>query len=586
MTKKIRSLYSVDSENLVGSPIKRFFRLLDKERKEIILIYFYAIFNGLIALSLPLGVQAIISTILGGEITSSWVILIVIVLIGFALSGIVQIMQLTISEVIQQRIFARASFEFVFRIPRMKLEALNKYYTPELINRFFDVITIQKGLSKILMDFSAAILSIIFGLILLSFYDFSFVFFGLLVLTVLAIIINYTGKKGLKTSIAESKYKYEVVHWLQEVARAMSIYKLAGYTDIPMKRTDYLVGKYVEERKKHFKVLLGQYISITGFKTLTSGGLLVIGSILLIKQKINIGQFVATEIVIISIVTSVEKLILTMETIYDVLTGIEKMGNVTDLPIEEEEGINFEEIDTGKGVKIEVKDLSYQFPGAGRYGLKDINFTIHAGEKVCIAGFNGSGKSTLLNIIATLFHDYQGVITFNDFSLKNLNLMSVRSYAGESLSNKELVNGTIEENISMGRDDISFQDVKNASKFIGLDDYVQKLPIGYYTTMVPGDMTVPRSVINKITIARSIAEKPRLFLLDEIFLNMQRDEKNRVIDFFTEDSKPWTMLAATTDARFASQCDKIIILNNGKIEDIGTFMEISKKPYFDNIFQV
>ena len=584
MAKKIRSLYSVDSEDLVGSPLKRFFRLIDKEKKDVLLIYFFAIFNGMIALTLPLGVQAIISIILGGQITISWVLLVTIVIIGIALSGIIQVIQLSISEAMQQRIFARASFEFVFRIPRMKLEALTKYYTPELVNRFFDVLTVQKGLSKILMDFSTNALSVFFGLVLLSFYDSSFVFFGIFVLVILAIILNYTGKKGLKTSIAESKYKYEIAHWLQEVARAMSIYKLAGYTKIPMQRTDYLVGNYVESRKKHFKVLMGQYFSIISFKTIISGGLLILGSLLLIRQKINIGQFVASEIVILSIVNSVEKLILTLETIYDVLTGIEKMGNVTDLPIEMEEGINFEEIDTGKGVKVEVKNMSYRFPGAERDTLKDINFTLEPGEKICVAGFNGSGKSTLLNIIATLFHEYKGVITFNGYSLNNLNLMSVRSFAGESLSNKELVNGSIEENISMGRDDITFTDVKRAATYVGLDDYVQKLPIGYNTVIVPGDMTVPRSVVNKITLARSIAENPRIFLLDEIFLNMQRDEKDKIIDFFTDSSKLWTMIAATSDAKFASKCDKIIILNDGKIEDIGTFVEISQKPYFDNLF--
>lgn len=308
------------------------------------------------------------------------------------------------------------------------------------------------------------------------------------------------------------------------------------------------------------------------------------GTLLLINGKISIGQFVAAEIVILSIVNSVEKLVLTLETIYDVLTGIEKIGNVTDLPIEDEEGINFESIDTGKGIKIDVKKLSYRFPGAKKQTLKDVSFSLGPGEKVCVAGFNGSGKSTLLNIVATLFHEYDGVITYNDYSIKTLNLASVRSFTGESLSDKELINGSIEENISMGRENITFQDVKEAATYVGLDDYIQSQALGYDTVIVPHDMTVPRSMINKITLARSIAEKPRLFLLDEIFLNMQRDDKDKIIDFFTDESKPWTMMAATTDAKFASRCDKVIILNNGTIQDIGSFSEIAQKPYFDNIF--
>jgi len=584
MPKKIRSLYSVDSEDLVGSPVKRFFRLIEKEKKEVILIYIYAIFNGLINLTLPIGIQAIISTIDGGAITSSWVLLVSIVIIGIALAGIIQVFQLSVSETIQQRIFARASFEMAFRIPRMKLEALIKYYAPELMNRFFDVTTIQKGLTKILIEFSTSLLQIFFGLLLLAFYHSSFVFFGLAVLLIIFIIIRYTGQKGLQTSIAESRYKYETAHWLEEVARAMSIYKLAGYTEMPFRRTDFLVSNYLEERKKHFKVLLGQYISVIGFKTIVTGGLLILGSILVVNNDINIGEFVACEIVILSISSSVEKLILKMETIYDVLTALEKIGNITDLPIESEEGVNFDDIDTGEGVKIELKNVSYKFPDSDKHTLRDLSFTINEGEKVCVSGFSGSGKSTLLNIISTVLHNYSGVVTFNDYSLKNLNLFSLRGFAGESLSNKELINGTIEENISMGRDDISFQDVKKAAKYIGLDDYIQKLPLGYNTVIVPGDLTVPRSVVNKITIARSIAENPRFFVLDDILVNMQREDKDGIIDFFTGDDKPWSLIVATNDAKFASQCDKIIILNDGQIEDIGTFIEISQRPYFDNIF--
>jgi len=584
MAIKIRSLYSVDSEDLVGSPLKRFFRLIDREKKEVVLIYIYAIFNGLINLSLPLGIQAIISTIIGGQLTSSWVILISIVILGISLSGVMQVMQLMISEAIQQRIFARASFEFAFRVPRMKLEALLKYYAPELMNRFFDITTVQKGLSKILMEFSSSILQVLFGLILLTFYDSSFVFFGIFIIIIVFLIIRYSGPKGLQTSIAESRFKYETAHWLEEIARAMSIYKLAGYTDMPFRRTDYLVSNYLDERKRHFRILLGQYISIIGFKVLVSGGLLILGSVLVINQKINIGQFVASEIVILTIISSVEKLILTMETIYDVLTALEKMGNITDLPIESEEGVNFEDIDTGEGVKIELKNVSYKFPDSERETIDGISFTVNPGEKVCVSGFSGAGKSTLLNIISTILHNYTGVVTFNDYSLKNLNLLSLRSYAGESLSNKELINGTIEENISMGRDDISFKDVKEAAEYIGLDEYVQRLPLGYNTVIIPGDLTVPRSIVNKITIVRSIAENPRFFVLDDVLMNMQREDKDRIIDFFTGDDKPWSLIVATNDAKFASQCDKIIILNNGKIEDIGTFMEISQRPYFDNIF--
>ena len=159
--------------------VKRFFGLLSLDKKEITYIYVYAIFSGLITLSIPLGVQAIIGLIAGGALSASLIVLVLIVTAGTALTGILKVMQLTVTETIQRRIFARSAFDFSYRIPRFKMEKLTDYYAPELVNRFFDTITLQKGLPKILVDFSSAVLQIVFGLILISFYHPFFVFFGL-----------------------------------------------------------------------------------------------------------------------------------------------------------------------------------------------------------------------------------------------------------------------------------------------------------------------------------------------------------------------------------------------------------------------
>ncbi|MCB0675663.1 MAG: ABC transporter ATP-binding protein, partial [Saprospiraceae bacterium] len=258
-------------------PVKRLFRLLELDRKDITFIYLYAIFAGLITLSLPLGIQAIIGLIAGGAMSSSLVLLIVVVTVGTALTGLLKVMQLTVTETLQRRIFTRSAFEFAFRIPRIRMESLAREYPPELVNRFFDTLTLQKGLPKILMDFSTAFLQIIFGLILISFYHPFFVFFGLILLLVLAAIFRFTGPGGLKTSLQESKYKYAVAHWLQELARSVTTFKLSGTSRFPLEQTDGLVVNYLDARRQHFRILLFQYGNIVAFKTIVTGALLILG---------------------------------------------------------------------------------------------------------------------------------------------------------------------------------------------------------------------------------------------------------------------------------------------------------------------
>ena len=166
------------NENLINTPLKRFFGLLKSEKKEIYAIYFYAVLNGLVSLSLPLGIQAILNFILGGRLTTSWVILVIIVALGVIFGGFLQVSQLYLSEKLQQRVFSNSAIEFAYRLPRLKMESLRGKYAPELVNRFFDTINLQKGLSKLLIDFSTASLQVFFGLILLAIYHPFFIIFS------------------------------------------------------------------------------------------------------------------------------------------------------------------------------------------------------------------------------------------------------------------------------------------------------------------------------------------------------------------------------------------------------------------------
>ena len=240
------------------SPWQRFLGLIELERKDVLQVAYYAIFAGLVSLSLPLGIQAIINLIQGAQITTSWILLVILVTMGVAFAGILQLMQMRIIETIQQRIFTRASFEFTYRFPKMKMDESRKYYPPELANRFFDTLTVQKGLAKLLVDVPAAVLQIIFALILLAFYHPFFIVFGFLLLGLSYVVFKFTAQKGMKTSLEESKNKYKVAHWIQEVARAVTSFKLSGSTNLSLTKNDELVSKYLEARDSHFKILYSQ----------------------------------------------------------------------------------------------------------------------------------------------------------------------------------------------------------------------------------------------------------------------------------------------------------------------------------------
>ena len=564
-------------------PVKRFLKLLSVDKKEIFYVYLYAAFNGIIYLSLPLGIQAIISQVLANQLSTSWVILIFVVTLGTMVFGALQVMQMAITEMLQQRIFARSAFEFAFRFPRMKMEALMNYFPPELVNRFFDTMNIQKALPKILIDFSTAALQILFGLILLSFYHPFFVFFGIGLLVLLLLIIWITGAKGLRTSLEESNYKYQVVYWLEEIARTLSTFKLAGDTDLALRKTDELVSSYLIARKQHFRVLVTQFANFVGFKTLITAGLLVLGSILLIRREINVGQFVASEIIILIVLSSVEKLMMSMETVYDVLTAVEKIGKVTDLPLERPSGINFNEITQPEGIKLSLQHVSFNIPGSPHVSIKDVSFQIEPGEKVCISGFTGAGKTILLNLISGLYDSYSGMISYNDFSIRDIDLLTVRSFIGDCLSQKILFRGTVLENLTMGRPEIDLRDVQWALERLNLNEFVQSLPNGLHTMLVPEGIQIPQGISRKLILARCLAKRPQLLVMEDFFSLWEPKDRSQICEFLTC-GEMQTVVAISNDKMFASLCDRVIVLDQGKVMDMDSYYNITSKRYFAEIF--
>lgn len=322
----------MDSKGNQITPIRRVILLLDPYRREIRYIFLYALVAGLISLSLPLGIQAIIGLIAGGSISASWGLLVLFVVLGALFSGALLIMQHAITEYLQRRIYSDAALDFALRFPQLNLEELHKEHLPELVNRFFDVMNVQKGVAKILIDGSAASLQIVLGLMLLSVYHPTFVLFSLGLLLILALLFYWTAPQGVETSLKESKEKYKLAYWLEEVGRTVATFKLAGTNRFAVEKADELVSNYLDARAKHWRILLIQFISGLFFRVLVIGGYLILGSLLVMNNQINLGQFVGSEILVIFIVNAVEKLVVLHETAYDVITATEKLGQVSDLP--------------------------------------------------------------------------------------------------------------------------------------------------------------------------------------------------------------------------------------------------------------
>jgi len=542
----------------------KLFRLLRLDGKEITALYLLSILSGLIQLSLPLGIQAIINFAIvatgRNQLPASMWVLIFLVVLGVLFTGMLKINQMKIVEKIQQKIFTRFSFEFSQRIPKLNVKSIDQYHLPELVNRFFDIPTLQKSMAKLLLDIPTAVIQLCFGLILLAFYNSVFIVFGIILLVILYLILYISSPKGFEASLEESNYKYEIAGWIQEIARGIKTFKFFNTYNLHLEKTNTFLEGYLNSRNRHFQILKLQYWSLVVFKILITAAMLIVGGILLIRQDINLGQFIAAEIIILTIMSAVEKLIISLETVYDLLTSVEKITKITDKPIDEDGSYEFVK---KLGIEIEAKNLSFGFHNT--FILKDISFHIQPGQKVAITGDGDSGKTILLRMLTGVFQDFEGDLSFNQIPINNYNLNTLRNHIGIYMQKQDIFSATLWDNITLGNPELNEQDVIDTFKLVGLEQFFRGLNKGFDTHLEPTGKQLSASTVQKLLIARSLLNQPSLLLLDEP-MKLIADDIKQSIQNYLFGLKDVTIVFTTNDPALIAKCDLVIHLEKGQIK--------------------
>jgi ATP-binding cassette subfamily B protein len=529
------------------SPVARIWQLIQEERSTFSSIYFYAILAGLIQLSLPVGIQSIINFVLGGTFSTSLIILIIAVVAGVLATGLMYINQMKLIEKIQQTLFVRYTQGIANKLPLIDLRKADEQYLPELVNRFFEIPALQKGLSKLLLDFPTASIQILFGLILLSFYHPAFILFGILLILVLGGILYYTGAQGLASSLEESRHKYSLAAWLEEMARGIKAFKFEPDGPVLTRNAERRTIRYLEKRTEHFMILLFQYRLLVAFKTIITLGMLLVGSILLLDQQLNIGQFIAAEIVIIIVIGAVEKLIGNLDSVYDVLTSVDKIAKVTDK--EEELSGKLTMPWRNEGISVRMRNLRFGFQD-NQPILQVPVAEIPAGAKACIVGPEGSGKSTLLQLMGSIYTGFEGELSFDGIPISNYQLDTLRSQIGISLSGQHIFQGTVWENVTLARMEIPIDELMDIARKIHFDKQIQSWEAGWDTKVSPLGARLSGSTIRKILLLRALAKKPRLLLLEDPWRGCSAADRRAIQDFLLQLPNSVTVVVVTNDAEF------------------------------------
>jgi ABC-type bacteriocin/lantibiotic exporter with double-glycine peptidase domain len=552
--------------------LRKLFHLLRQEKRDLWVLVVYSIIAGLLGLVVPLSSQAIVNAVQLGVVTPQLVVLSVAVGLGVLFLGLFNVLESYIVDFLKQRLFVRAALDVATRLPRIRMDSLDEY-APELVNRFFDVLTIQKSLTKLLIDGMSALLVALVGLILLAVYHPIFIIFDIVLIIFAVIVVFVLSYNGMETSIKESKKKYALVEWLEEIARSHGSFKIYSTNEFIMNRVDGITTEYVEAHKKHFAVLARQLIGSAIFRAVASAGILGLGGILVIEQSLSIGQLVAAELVILSVLNSLEKLITQFDMFYDLLTAVDKLSHITDKPLEDTHGEPFER---GYGpATLRFHNVHFSYPD-GTTALHDTSFEIPARMNTSIIGVSGSGKTTITNLLARLYEAESGSTLLNGQELRHIRIDDARAAVGIVTTNLEIFHGTVRENILMGRH-YTTEELTWALEMAQVYDEIITLPEGLNTPVQATGGNLSESLLCRIMIARAIVSKPQLLVLDEAFHTLDEALKIHILDAMY-DCQYWTIVDVSNDTENIRRADNIIALKRGTVVESGPLETLAANP--------
>ncbi len=557
------------------SPIRRLLQNVAQDKGDLIALFIYTVVTGLLALVVPVATQSLVNTIAQRIFVQNLVVLTAMVLFFTLFTAVLRLMQLSLVELLQQRIFARTAIQLAGHLPRIKNSAIQGEYAPELVNRFFDVLTIQKTTAKLLLDGLAAFLQTCVGLVLLAFYSPLLLGFDFFILVFIGFVCFVLGYRGLRTSIDESIQKYKVAGWLEELARCHISLKMDGSVDMAVERADNLVTGYIKARRGHFRVTFRQAFGNYFFQAIATTATLGAGGWLVIQGNLTLGQLVASELIILSVVSALDKLISQSEQFYDLLTGLDKVGHLTDMPTERRGGQMMPSRETGVTILCRGVRFSY-VPGSEV--LSDLNFSLSAGDRVSLVGASGAGKSTLAALLCGLEEPHFGTIELNGIDVRQVDLQSLRNVVALVGDINEVVEGTVEENIRFGRTSPTSEDIRWAIEVAQLTEDIARMPLGINTPIVSAGRNISRGQMQRLLIARALVERPQLLILDEAFTGIDERTKIKILDAIYDPQNHWTIIDISHDAEVVLRSGAVQVLSEGNIVETNTPANLAQQP--------
>ncbi|MCB1748946.1 MAG: ABC transporter ATP-binding protein [Gammaproteobacteria bacterium] len=497
--------------------------VLRPERRFYVLMLVYGVAISALGLSVPLSVQVLIGTVVNAALVDQVLVLALVLLVLLVLAGLFMAVQVYLMELFERRFFSRIVSEVTLRLLYARFDHLERINRDSLVNRYFDVMTVQKSLPPLLTGGLATALQSAVGITLTSFYHPLFLAFNVAVLGCAYLVFRLFHGGAARSSLDLSGTKYDTANWLETLARSNALFKSARGIDYALAHTTRVREAYVAQHRRHFHYTFAQIVGFLLLYAGASAALLGIGGWLVIRGQLTIGQLVAAELILAAIFYGLTRIGYYLELYYDLYAALGKLVQLFALP--------HEHIRASDGIETWSPAVVF---AAARMALPGGDFTLdlalEPGRRVLLI----TRTSTQVKAITDLLHNHArpgaGRVLLGGHDVEDFNAHRLRDEV-QVLDAAPLPECTIAEYLGIAAPGLSRAAMRALLDTVGLDLELPSTAQTLDTALTPYGHPLSTAGVTKLRIAHALAARPQVLVLTPQFDALSLEARTRILRY-------------------------------------------------------
>ncbi|MBL6665164.1 MAG: ABC transporter ATP-binding protein [Rickettsiales bacterium] len=548
----LEKVYKPFNNDLTRPKIFKYLKLiLGKDLKFLYLAILYSVLISIFTLALPISVQLLINSVAFVTLTQPIIVLGLVLFVVLVFSGILNIFQTYLVEIFQRKFFARMSAEISMQIYKSDHSRIQESNQTELVNRFFDVTTVQKIVPKFVTETASLILQVVFGLILVAFYHPALLLFNVFVILAMYLIWNLFYRKSTLYAFVESRRKYDMAGWLEEIARNTDSFKSEVAQKYARLKVNFLTQQYLKERKKHFYYLFRQIIALFLLYAIANALLLIFGGYLVINNQLSLGQLVASELVLSAILYRISKFGKDFENFYDLVAACEKLSQFYNIPLT-----------SNKGISMSYEKLDITFEKVEKHFLNDdyqFNLRFEDDKSYLISTNNSSTQALLMDLLKRYELCDRGSILFNNNDIKKININNLHSKIS-TIDDSLMIEGNLREYLTLNLKTCE-DNLEQLLDDLGVMDFMKKNNLDLNSRIIPSGWPFFDNEKVILKVAKAILEDPKVIIINEIFDTIRHIDKKRIMHYLMKHTN--AMIICFANVRYEDiEFDEYLYINN------------------------